>query len=181
MLSAILAGVGLGLNLWGQYSAKRAQERANAFNVAIDEQNARAAEASAQWAIARHRYDVKKLLGRQRARFAVSGFQLKGTPLLVMQETAAQAELDEIAMRYRGRLQAAGFRNQATMTRFEGKVRSKAAKIGMMGTLLTGGMKMGQDYFGWFGGKGAGSSVTPNAPKWETAGTGRLIIPEMGD
>ena len=139
MVSAILAGVGLGLELWGQYSEKRAAERAAHFNAAIDEQNAAAARAATNWAIARHRYDVRRLLGAQRARYAISGVRLEGTPLLVMQETAAQAELDEIAMRYQGRLREAGFMNQAAMSRFEGKARSQAAKIGMFKTLLTEG------------------------------------------
>ena len=137
-----LAAAGLGLQLWGKYSAKRAAQRAASFNIAVDEANAQAARASAEWAIARHRYQTRKLLGSQRARYAISGFQLEGTPLLVMQETAAQAELDEIAMRYLGETRAASFLNRAAATRFGREARSQAAKTGMLETLLTGGLKM---------------------------------------
>ena len=133
------------------YNAQVAQQ-----NVAIQEQNARFAEERAADAERRgaieekqHRLRVGKMIGRQRTGFAGSGVVVgEGSPLDVVQDTAAWGELDALTIRHNAAVESYGHRFTAQQARYRGQLYSQEAQfqraqkrspwLGVGSTLLTG-------------------------------------------
>ena len=75
----------------GQESAASAE----LFNADVLRQEAKLAQSKAKIEVSRQKRDREKLMGEQQVLFAKSGVRTDvGTPLLVMQETFEEAELD---------------------------------------------------------------------------------------
>ena len=112
---------------------------------------------------ARHRRKSSNLLARQRSAYAASGVEFEGSPLLLMQETAARAEQDALDILYNYQVKAAEQERQAwkmetgaNLTEWEGGRQadlqrysgSQAATAGWLGgaaSLLKGGYEMYRD------------------------------------
>ena len=96
----VIAAVGVAASAYGQYQSAQAtekgykiQQKAYEYNVAITERKAAQEEAA-------HRDKLRKLLSSQRALYAKAGVDLSsGSPLLVMEETAAEGEKEALAIR----------------------------------------------------------------------------------
>jgi hypothetical protein len=100
------------------------------------------------------------LQASQRAAAGASGIEATGSPLLVLQETASQLELDALTIRRAGEREAAGARDEARMRRWQaeelrrsgqlsldiGRYQSRAARqagrLGAFSSLLSGGTSM---------------------------------------
>jgi hypothetical protein len=76
------------------------------------EDNAEAAEQAARYDEDRSRDRARRLLAAQRVGYAKGGVLLAGTPADVQADTAAEAELDALAIRYGGASRAGAFRAQ---------------------------------------------------------------------
>lgn len=114
------------------------QKKAADTNAAISEQNAIAAQQKAAYDEQMHREGVKKLLSAQRALYGKSGVEMAGSPLLVMEDTAAQGELDALAIRYGGDVNAARNRSAANLSRMQGSTAMTASYFQAGSTLLSG-------------------------------------------
>jgi hypothetical protein len=101
---------------------------------------------------AQSRDRAKRLLGAQRAAYAKAGVDMSGTPLDVTADTAAQQEIDALAIRWGGQQRAAGFRAQGQQSLIEGvssagsSILSGATKWG--GDLMKGPPAAGQSLIG---------------------------------
>lgn len=127
------------LSAFSQYQAGEAYEVAGDYNARILEQQAVAARHSAAFEEVKQRREARRLKAAQRARYGKAGVVItEGSPLTVLTETAAEAELDALAIRYAGEVKAKGYEAQAEMSRWEGKQRKKAARLGMGRTILSG-------------------------------------------
>ena len=141
------------LSAFGQYQAGEAYEAAGDYNARILDYNARvleghaeAARQSAAFEEVKQRREARRLKAAQRARYAKGGVVMtEGTPLRVLTETAAEAELDALAIRYAGEVKAKGYEAQAhisemeaDVSRWEGKQRKRAARLGAGRTILSG-------------------------------------------
>jgi len=82
-----------------------------------------------------------RTMSSQAATYSASGVRLSGSPLLVIQETKNQTELDAMKTEYGGRLQATNLKNEATLRRFSGSQSAQAGTMGALSTLLTGGLQ----------------------------------------
>jgi len=180
--AAITAGVaGTGLSAYGAIQSGQAQAamaRRNAnyisqmsrYNAEVARRGAEAARRNAETIrqageaeAARHRQKSSDLLAQQRVAYAASGVEFEGSPLLLMQETAARAEQDALGILYNYRVKAAEQERQAWkmetgagLTEWEGGRQaglqryygSQAATAGWLGgaaSLLKGGYEMYMD------------------------------------
>jgi hypothetical protein len=137
-ITAAAAAAGTALSVMGQIQAGKAQKGMAEYNAAVDRNNAIAARQSAKYDADRMRDNTRKLLAMQRAKYGMSGGGFSGTPLLVMEQTAKEAEMDAQAVEYGGELKATGYESQATMSEYEGRVAKRASYSKAFSTLLTG-------------------------------------------
>lgn len=134
-LAAMVAGGGLktvGTLMEGQASSASANAQAQQLDAA--------AEVTRQQTNVREellRRENERKLGEQRAVAAQSGFNPNSGSLAQIQgESAANAELDALTTRYQGQLQETGLRNDATMTRYKGRLAKRQSYMNAAGTLL---------------------------------------------
>jgi len=99
----------------------------------------------AEYAEERQRERTKSLLSSQRTGYAKAGVSIEGTPLEVMTQTAEDAELDALAIRYGGQTAQQSARFEAGSVRTAGKYRAVsnlltgAGQTGMAGSRFKAG------------------------------------------
>lgn len=135
----ILALAGGGIGAYASLRAGKAQEKMAKYNAAVAMREAAAAKEAAAYEEKQQRRQTEKLLSKQRAAYAKAGVQFTGSPLLVMEETAAEAELDALAIRRGGEIAAGRAISQAALDRMRGKQFRRAGRIGAVTSLLGGG------------------------------------------
>jgi len=137
-VAVAVAVVSAGVSAYSQYSAgENAAEEAD-YNAKVAEQNALAEKDKASYDENIHRDNVRKLLSTQRALYGKSGVDMTGSPLLVMEDTAAKSEIDALAIRHGGDIAAAQQRSAATLSKMRGKNAQTAGYIGAGSSLLSG-------------------------------------------
>lgn len=122
---------------------KAAQSAAN-YNAQVMETNAANERSASNQREEAQRRQARMVLGQQRAAFAQSGTGLEGSAADVMQQSAADAELDALTMRYEGDMRASGLMAQAGMERYEGRQARKAGNAQALGSILGGVSKYGE-------------------------------------
>jgi septal ring-binding cell division protein DamX len=115
-----------------------AQRRAANTNADIQMEAAKAARQKAGYDEQRHRESIQKLLSAQRALYGKSGLEMSGSPLLVMEDTAGEGELDALAIRYGGDVAAARARSGANLSRMQARDVQTAGYFQAGSTLLSG-------------------------------------------
>lgn len=117
---------------------QQSQQAAYAGKVA--ESQAEAAENKAKYEENIHRERVRKLLSTQRALLGGSNIDMSvGTPLLVAEDTVGQGELDALAIRYGGDVEAARARSEGRLAKMQGKAAATASYMKAGSSLLSGG------------------------------------------
>lgn len=114
------------------------QKQAADYNAQVSNVNALMAENKAKADEQAHRAMVAKILSSQKALYGKSGLSMEGSPLLVMEDTAIQGELDALTIRYGGDVAAAQARSQANIQRMQGSAARTASYITAGSTLLSG-------------------------------------------
>jgi hypothetical protein len=122
-------------------AAKVAQKNAqlNTTNSLIAADQAAAEES-------RFRDNYKRFQGKQGVAQAKSGFEASGSYQDVMADSASQAELDALTIRYQGKIKSMGFEQQAEINNFEAKTIKKNAPLNMVSSAL-GGYAAGKSAF----------------------------------
>lgn len=133
-----MSAMGTAVAAKGAAQQGKAARQAAEFNAAVQRNQAIAAQQKADFDAKRKREETERLLSLQNARFLKGGVRLAGTPLLVLTDQAAQGEMDAQAIIYGGKIQAAGYRDQATLSIMGGISAEAAGRIKATGTLLTG-------------------------------------------
>lgn len=152
----------------GQYQQGRQEEQNLKNQARLANRNALAAEQQAR--VARQqagreeetlRKQARRQIGQQSAAIAQSGIGFGGTAGLLQEDSALQAELDALNIRYGGELEASSLLDQAKMSRYEGKILKQNAKqakrAGIMGA-ATSLLSMGSNLYG--GGMMGGGGTT---------------------
>tara|TARA_X000001382_G_scaffold83599_1_gene59163 strand:+ start:11349 stop:11834 length:486 start_codon:yes stop_codon:yes gene_type:complete len=116
---------------------KATQASAN-YNAAVQRNQAIAAKQKAEFDADKQRQQGAAQRAAARTGFAKGGVALEGTPLLFLESSAEQAELDAQAIIYGGDTQATGFEAQAGLSEMEGASAARAGTMGAGTTLLTG-------------------------------------------
>lgn len=130
------------LDVLGSISDAESQAKAMEYNAKIIEQNARINEENA-------RRQGRSRLSAINAAYGKSGVQMQGTPIEVLSGQAGEIELEALASRYQGAMEASAKRYQASQTRTGGY-------WGAAGSLLKGATK---GYYMANGTRGVGASL----------------------
>lgn len=133
--SAVLSGVGAAAS--GMQAAAAAD-----YNAQVAERDAQMATQAAAFEEDLHRERLRKTLSAQRVATGASGGAMEGSPLIVMQQTAEDAEIDALAIRYGGSVEAARAQSRAAASRMEARAARTGAVIGAGASLLSGGAKI---------------------------------------
>lgn len=123
-----------------------AMQKQAEYNAQVAERQALAARQAASLEEERHRDKTRKLLSSQRAAIAASGLDLEGSPLAVMEETAAEAELDALLIRHSGNMSELQAKSQAAADRLAGRTARIQGYYGAGASLLNGVSALGRTY-----------------------------------
>jgi hypothetical protein len=108
------------------------------FNAEVAKDNATAIAHQTEATIRDKRVENRRTMGTLRASYGMSGLQLDGSPLDVLEDTAVEQAYDVAKIRYQGRVKAVGQSQQAALFKAEAKSAKKAGIIGA-GSALIGG------------------------------------------
>lgn len=136
--AAAMVGGGL-LSAYGQMQQGYAAKQAGEYNAQMAEMNAELTLKQAAEEETKFRSMFKRQLGDMRASVGASGVQLEGSPLEVMQDSIAQAELDATAIKTQGQRRAWALRSEAALQRYQGAAAQQGAMFGAAGSLLSAG------------------------------------------
>jgi hypothetical protein len=137
----ILAAAGSGMQAAGAIQEGNAQYAASQYNIEVNNQNAQEARQQAAEEERRARVMSRKQIGQSRASIGASGIQLEGSPLDVLEESAATAELDALTIRHSGEVKALGFDRDSKLEAFKGKQARQAGYMKAASALISGGTK----------------------------------------
>lgn len=127
----------------GEYSAGKAKRTAGEINAQGYEIQSEAAQQSAALDIVRMRKNAKLVSGQQAAAYVKGGvLPTSGSPIDVMIDSLANAELDIAIRRYNGTMEAIGYTGQANQSRYEGTQSYNAGLANAGITLLKGAGSM---------------------------------------
>lgn len=79
--------------------------------------------------------------GAARAAYGASGVSIEGSPLDILEQSAAQEELDALNIRYRGAIGAQSAEGQAALSSMRGDAAMQAGYTGAGSAILLGGAK----------------------------------------
>jgi len=117
----------------GEEADQQAQQQAQ-----LDRLEGQAAEQQTLTQESTQRRTAREFLGRQSATLAQSGIGAGTTSEGVQTQSAINAELDALNIRYRGALTKFGYDYNAQSTELEGKAQKKNANLAAGATLLKG-------------------------------------------
>lgn len=135
-------------------------KRAKDYNADVMESEAAIAMQQGGAREDQNRRRAREFMGTQRASAAQAGVGLGGSIGDVLGDSAAEAELDSLNIRYESNLQSLGMKNQAAMTRWEGKELKRQAKVKAVTSLITGGANYAKSSGFDFGSKGPAGGST---------------------
>ena len=165
IVSAITAVASTALGVTSGITSANQQKAYYEYQANVAKENAKIAESNAglerQQGIEEARLQRMKMLqnvGSQQAAMAANGVDIsQGTPLDVIEDTAAIGELDSLQTRYnyerravQYEQQAQNFSNQANMNLISGQNAYSAGRIGAIQTGLAGMSKIGDVASKWY-------------------------------
>lgn len=136
--TAVVAGAGTLLTVYGMQQQKRAAQRAADLNAQDAEQNAALSMKQAEEDARQFRASFRRDQARNVAAIAASGIKMEGSPLEVLADNAANAERDYQNIKAGGMQQRDAFLRQARMYREGGRAAGEAGDIGSAAALLSG-------------------------------------------
>ena len=87
----------------------------NLYNSKLSKRQAEAEEKAAAFESKQQRKRAKSLLARQRSLIGKSGVEVEGSPLLVMEDTAAELAKEETNIRLTGQRRVQAFKSQSIL------------------------------------------------------------------
>jgi hypothetical protein len=136
-LGSALSTLGTVGGLLGSFQQGYGQSQAYDYNAQVAAQNAEIARRQAAYDEQLARQRSLRILGQGRAGVAKSGITLSGSALDVMANSAADAELEALSVRYGGGVQSANAMARSSLERMAAQQRLASAYIGAGTNLLT--------------------------------------------
>lgn len=133
---ALIASAAIGA-VSAMQAGAQASQTAN-YNAAVLDRRAANIEKKAAFDEARFREQARSLISSQRAAAGASGNLLEGSGMEVLLDTVEDAELDALAIRYSGSVEASEAASQAGIARLEGRQAKSRALVGAGASLLKG-------------------------------------------
>lgn len=139
-LAAMIAGTAL--TATNQISQGVSANKMTKHNASVSEGYAAAARDQAAFGEARAREQAQRASGARRAAYGGAGITLEGTPIDVLGDAAADAELDALSLRRRGELESWGRLSDAGAQRTRGRAAMQSSFMDAGSTLLSGASKI---------------------------------------
>lgn len=136
--AALFPMLSTGLQVFSSIMQGQQQQAMANYNAKILDQNAQIERQQTVARESKQRRESNQVLGMQRAAFAQSGAGLDGSAADVMAQSATNAELDAMMIRYEGDLRARGLKEQAKQERFAGKTALTQGYFNAAGSILGG-------------------------------------------
>jgi hypothetical protein len=138
----VLAVAGTAMQAIGQVRQGQAAKAAADYNAQVANNNAIVAEQQAQSQAMVQGRRATMQNGGLLANMAANGVDVgEGSPLDILSQSAANAEMDRQNIIYNGRVKAQSLRNQAQLDTFQGETAQQNGWMSAAGTLLSGGSK----------------------------------------
>jgi hypothetical protein len=160
--AAIVAIAGAVIGAYGTYQQGRAQEAmfesqadANEYNAIVNEQNATLIAQQAGAKEDAQRRKNRAIIAEMRATGA-QNTGLTGTTVGVIDQSAGEAELDALNIRYGGMLESRRHLQQAELQRFEAKANRVAGKAAKRNATISSAASILSSFGGMYGGGGTG-------------------------
>lgn len=148
------------------FAAKQQAE----YNASVAEAHAAAARAQAALDESTSRKKSAMLLGTIRARAAANTGEVSGSALDVLADSAAEAELEALTLRYQGEVRARAMESEAAIERKRGKSAVLEGFVGAGTRLLTAGNYAMKAYGGSDGGSSAIPALSTRVPYLSSSG-----------
>lgn len=119
------------------------QSKQSAYmNASFEEFNADQIDYMGRQAVAKQKRQADQIIGNARANYGASGVQsTEGSPLDILQQSASEAALDNIMMKYNYDVAAYGKRRSAKIMRYEGDQALENSYLSAAGQLMTSAAK----------------------------------------
>ena len=141
-IALIVIGASAAVGATGALYSGEQQRKAASYSADVAEHAARSAQEKAAYDEEMHRERIRKILSTTRSLYGKSGVDMTGTPLLALEESAAQGEMDALAIRYGGDVAAARQRSEAALLRMQGRAAQTSSYFQAGSTLLQGAGSM---------------------------------------
>lgn len=177
---AALLGASLFISAVGGYMQYDSSKKAQKYNEAVAENNAKAADAQAldrqrlgQIEAQDRRLRTRLLLGEQQAGFGAQNVETSGTALDILGDTALFGELDEGRIRAQAAREAWGFEQQAWNARAQKKLigfEGKAQRTGIILSTASNMASAGYSYYGSLGTAKTGATAATSGSSSDALG-----------
>ena len=137
-IALIAAAAAAAVSAAGSLSAANARAKAAKFNAKVADQNAAAARRQAEADSARQQRLIDRQLAKRRTAFGAAGTDVAGSPLDLLEDLAAEGQLDVLGIRQRGLAQAREFGIQASQSRARARAARSQGLFQAGSTLLSG-------------------------------------------
>ena len=142
MIGAIIGIIGLLVSAGSMVYSAQEKKKTAAYTAKLAEEAGEESMAMAGIEAERHRDKIRRLKATQRASYAKSGVTMEGSPLEVLADTQAQADLQEMIIRHGGEVSANAYKMEGMFARRAGRSAETAGYIGAGSSLLAGAYKM---------------------------------------
>jgi hypothetical protein len=146
MIAAGAAVASTAVSAVGAIQQGKAAQASAKFNADMMSRNAQIARQQAAAEEEKHRRLTYMRQGAARAAYGASGVSIEGSPLDILEQSAAQEELDALNIRYRGEIGAQSSEGQAALSSMSGDAAMQAGYIGAGSSILLGASKAGGIY-----------------------------------
>ncbi|MPZ43949.1 MAG: hypothetical protein GEV05_11180 [Betaproteobacteria bacterium] len=116
-ITPFLQIAGTAFSVAGAISGASSQANAAKYNAQVAERNAQVSRAGAAADAQTLDRRARQRIGAARAAYGAAGVDLEGSPLDVLEQSAAEAEMDKMNILYKGELQAMGMQDTAALNR----------------------------------------------------------------
>lgn len=159
-VAAIAAIASAAVTAAGAIQQGKQQKAIAEFNAQVAENEAISARNAAQFEADLQSDRIERVIAAQRAGAGGAGVQIEGSPLAVIADTAADGELDRLAILFSGDIAAARATSQAAADRLQGRLAQTKARFSAVSALLGGASKAAGGFSGGFGGGSAPTVAT---------------------
>ena len=139
---ALLAVAATGLQAYGQYREAEEKAKAENYNAAVSRQESEIALEKGASEAARQRRSAGLLRGRQESIYAKSGVLLRGSPLTIIEDSAAEAELDAMIYEYNAKIDSSRALSEAAFRESQAKAIRQQGLFKAGTTILTGAVDL---------------------------------------
>lgn len=153
-IAVAMMAIGTSVTAYGQIQQGKSQAAMAKYNAKLAKRSAKEAKDSAEYEAKQKRRETARFIGKQRALYGKAGVTIEGSPLEIVQETAAQGEMDALMIERGYAQQGAAYLSQAKLAEMRARNYKRQGYYAAGSTLLTGGGQM----MGGYGGGGKSSA-----------------------